>query len=119
MSYNSPLSNDTCWNNLNNIVKNICSTYKNVIICGDFNYPCITWNLLHALDVILTSNEALVENINIEEPFASSDHCVVKFYITCNIIRKDWKLCYYDYRHGNYEAMKVYLAEMDWSDLLK
>ena len=41
--------------------------------------------------------------------------CVVKFDITCNIIRKDWKLCYYDYRHGNYEAMKVYLAEMDWS----
>ena len=62
------------------------------------------------LDLILTSNEALVENINIEEPFASSDHCVVKFDITCNIIRKDWKLCYYDYRHGNYEAMKVYLA---------
>ena len=48
------------------------------------------------LDLILTSNEALVENINIEEPFASSDHCVVKFDITCNIIRKDWKLCYYD-----------------------
>ena len=145
VNYNSPSSNDTCRNNLNNIVKNICSTYKNVIVCGDFNYPCINWNLLHAsttsgqmfldaildsylvqvidkptrgdniLDLILTSNEALVENINIEEPFASSDHCVVKFDITCNIIRKDWKLCYYDYRHGNYEAMKVYLAEMDWN----
>ena len=135
VSYNSPSSNDTCRNNLNNIAKNICSTYKNVIVCGDFNYPCINWNLLHAsttsgqmfldaildsylvqvidkptrgdniLDLILTSNEALVENINIEEPFASSDHCVVKFDITCNIIRKDWKLCYYDYRHGNYEAL--------------
>ena len=70
------------------------------------------------LDLILTSNEALVENINIEEPFASSDHCVVKFDITCNIIRKDWKLCYYDYRHGNYEDMKVYLAEMDWSSVI-
>ena len=44
----SPSSNDTCRNNLNNIVKNICSTYKNVIVCGDFNYPCINWNLLHA-----------------------------------------------------------------------
>ena len=30
------------------------------------------------LDLILTSNEALVNNINIEEPFVSSDHCVVK-----------------------------------------
>ena len=98
VNYNSPSSNDTCRNNLNNIVKNICSTYKNVIVCGDFNYPCINWNLLHAsttsgqmfldaifdsylvqvidkptrgdniLDLILTSNEALVENINIEEP---------------------------------------------------
>ena len=45
VSYNSPSSSDTCRNNLNNIVKNICSTYKNVILCGDFNYP---WNLLHA-----------------------------------------------------------------------
>ena len=38
----------------------------------------------------------------IEEPFVSSDHCVVKFDITCNISRKDWKLFYYDYRRGNY-----------------
>ena len=63
VNYNSPSSNDTCRNNLNNIVKNICSTYKNVIVCGDFNYPCINWNLLHAsttsgqmfLDAILDS----------------------------------------------------------------
>ena len=105
--------------------------------CGDFNYPGINWNLLRAstpssqlfldtvldcylvqvvdkptrgeniLDLILTSNEALVGNVNIEEPFVSSDHCVVKFDITCNISRKDWKLFYYDYRRGNYEAMKV------------
>ena len=126
----------------------LCSTYKNVVLCGDFNYPGINWNLLHAstpssqlfldtvldcylvqvvdkptrgeniLDLILTSNEALVDNVNIEEPFVSSDHCVVKFDITCNISRKDWKLFYYDYRRGNYEAMKVYLTEMDWSILL-
>ena len=70
------------------------------------------------MDLILTSNEALVDNVNIEEPFGSSDHCVVKFDITCNISRKDWKLFYYDYRRGNYEAMKVYLTEMDWSILL-
>ena len=50
VSYNNPSSSDTCRNNLNNIVKNICSTYKNVILCGDFNfnYPCTNWNLLHA-----------------------------------------------------------------------
>ena len=31
-----------------------------------------------------------------------------------------WKIvnCYFDYRHGNYEGMKIYLAEMDWSILL-
>ena len=33
MSYNSPSSSDTCRNNLYNIGKNICSTYKNVILC--------------------------------------------------------------------------------------
>ena len=48
----------------------------------------------------------------------SSDHCVVKFDITCNISRKDWKLFYYDNRRGNDEAMKVYLTEMDGSILL-
>ena len=48
------------------------------------------------LDLVLTSNEALADNVNIEEPFVSSDHCVVKFDITCNISRKDWKL-FYDY----------------------
>ena len=70
------------------------------------------------MDLILTSNEALVDNVNIEEHFVSSDHCVVKFDITCNISRKDWKLFYYDNRRGNYEAMKVYLTEMDGSILL-
>ena len=62
------------------------------------------------LDLILTSNEALVDNVNMDEHFVSSDHCVVKFDITCNISRKYWKLFYYDYRHGKYEAMKTYLA---------
>ena len=145
VSYNSPSSSDTCRNNLNTIVKNICSTYKNMILSDDFNYPCINWNLLQAntpssqlfldtvldcylvevgdkptrgeniLDLILTSNEALVDNVNIEEPFVSSDHCVVNFDITCDISRKDWKLFYYDHRRGNYESMKVYLTEMVWS----
>ena len=120
-----------------------------MILCGDFNYLCINWNWLHAstpssqmfldtvldcylvhvvdkparddsmFDLVLTSNEALVDNVNIEEPFVSSDNCVVKFDITRNISRKYWKLFYYDYRHGNYEAMTMYLAEMDWIILQK
>ena len=67
------------------------------------------------LDLTLNSNESLVDNVNIDEPFVSSDHCVVRFDITCNISMKD---CYFDYRHGNYEGMKIYPAEMDWSILL-
>ena len=35
VSYNSPSSNDTC----RDIINNVCSTYKNVTVCGDFNYP--------------------------------------------------------------------------------
>ena len=44
------------------------------------------------LDLILIRNEALVDNVNIEEPFVSSNHCVVRFDMTCNISMKDCKL---------------------------
>ena len=44
------------------------------------------------LDLILIRNEALVDNVNIEEPFVSSNHCVVRFDMTCNIGMKDCKL---------------------------
>ena len=44
------------------------------------------------LDLLSIINESLVDNVNIEEPFVSWDHCVVRFDMTCNISMKYCKL---------------------------
>ena len=38
------------------------------------------------LDLMLTSNESLVDNVNINAPFVSSDHCVARFDITVLVL---------------------------------
>ena len=90
-------------------------------------WPSVYWNLLHActpssqmflntvldcylvqvvdkptrgdniLDLMLTSNKALIDNVNIEEPFVSLHHCVARFDITVLVflVRKYWKLFSY------------------------
>ena len=80
------------------------------------SWPCVYWNLLHAstpssqmfidtvldrylaqvvdkptrgdniLDLMLTSNKALVDKVNIDAPFVSSDHCVARFDITILVL---------------------------------
>jgi hypothetical protein len=97
---------------------------ETVLIMGDFNFPeldwerpetledshafleCINDNFLfqgvaectrgkNILDLILTSEENMVDNVMVGEPFGSSDH---------QIIRWDFVAC----REGNKEEVKIY-----------
>ena len=95
---------------LYNCISEICNSYNNIVITGDFNHRSINWETLHSqkeggsflkltldcfltqhvkeptrggniLDIVLSKPGELVEYVEITEPLGTSDHNVAKFKI--------------------------------------
>ena len=138
-SSSSPEGNDL----ICELVREACRRYKDVILCGDFNYRGIKWDLLQSdsegqkfldvtldcfmeqhvrqptrgrntLDLVLSTEGTIIKNIVIGEPLGNSDHAIVEFEIELKTEEKTWKNMYYDYRNGNYEKIAEYLRSYDW-----
>ena len=69
------------------------------------------------LDLVLTTNPDMVENVEVIEPFGNSDHCIVTFDLKLKTNTKEWKENYFDYRNGDYEGMRNFLTNTDWSEI--
>ena len=70
------------------------------------------------LDLILSSQNELVDNVKVHEPLGSSDHNQIHFYIkvkTVNIYKKRRR----NFNKGKHKEMRTYLANRDWNNLLK
>ena len=144
-SSNSVAEQEKIYKNIEKVCSQLCN--KEAMICGDFNHKSIDWEELEAraedvaflnltqdlgltqhvteptredniLDLVLTTNPALVSNTTVSEPFGTSDHRIVEFDLTCTTNYTDWKEKYYDYRNGDYKAMRQYLQDLDISTLL-
>ena len=114
-----------------------------LLIMGDFNYPHINWdnfesdangsefrdlvldNYLHQhvklptrdkniLDLILTSDVSMVENIEIIEHLGNSDHNIVTWKLINNIeiIRNNSPVRLY--HKANFDAMRTWFRSKDW-----
>ena len=124
------------------------SNASDCVIFGDFNLPVSTWgnplrchsghdlynNLLesalnqhvhkptrgdNALDLIFSTNDNLVSNVNIGPEFSTSDHRIVSFDINFEIFKmKDSEENIFLYNQGNYERLRAILADVDWNRLL-
>ncbi len=99
---------------LHALISKACEMNDNVMICGDFNHRTIDWDLLHSqaegqafldlsldcylvqkvneptrgeniLDLVLVSDENMVENVKVSEPFGTSDHNVITYDLVCNV----------------------------------
>ena len=71
------------------------------------------------LDLILSSQNELVDNVKVHEPLGSSDHNQIHFNIkvkTGNTYKKQWRR---NFNKGRYKVMRTYLANIDWNNLLK
>jgi hypothetical protein len=146
LCYNSPNSSHEEKLELSSQIKEICSNHKDVLLCGDFNFPNINWKTLHAngdakvfldttmdcflhqhiyiptrnnniLDLVLSTEGVEVTNIAIESPLGTSDHNTVKFSIPATSVDQNWKTSYYDYRSGQYKKFSKYLKEINWDTL--
>ena len=119
------------------------------IIMGDFNHGNIKWDTLQStgvedqqlmclvqdnfltqhvleptratkvLDIVLSSQKQLVDNVVIQEPLGSSDHNQLHFNINLKSDKTKVKQCRRDFRKGNYKEIRKSLAHIDWNDKIK
>ena len=132
---------------IHNAVSEVCK--GDCIIMGDFNLGNIKWNTLQStgvedqkflclvqdnfltqhvleprratrvLDIVLSSQKELVDNVNIKEPLGSSDHNQMHFNINIKSDRTKVKQCRRDFGKGNHKEIRKSLALIDWNDKMK
>ena len=116
---------------------------------GDFNHGNITWDTLQStgvegqkllcqvqdnfltqhvleptrgtrvLDIVLSSQKELVDNVEIKEPLGSSDHKQMHFNKNIKSEKTKVKQCGRDFRKGNYKEIRKSLALIDWNNTMK
>ena len=123
-----------------------CNREKDLVIMGDFNFPNIHWDSLSnidhrssvfvncildnflsqvvheptrdaaLLDLILTSEESLVEEVRVDENLADSDHNIIRFSLKVvsepKLQINNEKVL--DFRNGNFTMFREMLNEIDW-----
>ena len=71
----------------------------------------------NVLDIVLSSQKELVDNVIIHEPLGNSDHNQIHFDI--NVKSESNKKTYRrNFHKGNYKDMRKYLAKLDWNNML-
>ena len=136
-------NNEKIHNAISEVSKGDC------IIIGDFNHGNIKWDTLQStgvedqkllclvqdnfltqhvleptratriLDIVLSSQNELVDNVEIKEPLGSSDHNQMHFNINVKSDKTKVKQCRRDFRKGNYKEIRKRLTLIDWNDKMK
>ena len=115
------------------------------LIVGDFNYPTINWKnfecsneeekfveLLHdnfmfqyvdeptregnILDLVISNEIAMVEELKLLEHFSTSDHNMVEFQLVLKTGVCDAVIYKHDFNRGDYNAIKRALTAINWSE---
>ncbi len=69
------------------------------------------------LDLILTNEENMIENIKYKSPLGASDHIVLSFNFKCYALKKKTTRIRYQYDKADYEKMRQ-LLDIDWNERL-
>jgi hypothetical protein len=70
------------------------------------------------LDLILTNDENMIEELNYTSPHGNSDHCSLEFVLKCYCEEKSCKTERWNYFKVDYTNMNTFL-QCDWTDILK
>ena len=70
------------------------------------------------LDIVLSSQKELVDNVKMHEPLGNSDHNQIHFDINVKSESKNKKTYRRNFHKGNYKDMRKYLAKLDWNNML-
>ena len=72
----------------------------------------------NVLDIVLSSQKELVDNVKIHEPLGNSDHNQIHFDINIKSESKNKKTYRRNFHKSNYKDMRKYLANLDWNKML-
>ena len=144
--YRSPNINEEDNTKMKTAIKEVSK--GECIIMGDFNHGHIQWNSLEStgiedqpflfliqdsfltqhvleptrgenvLDIVLSSQKELVDNVKIFEPLGNSDHNQIHFDINVKSVSKNKKAYKRNFHKGNYKDIRKYLAKLDWNNML-
>lgn len=119
---------------------------KRVVLIGDFNYSELKWgkpelidrshpfvnclddNFLlqlvdqptrqnNYLDLLITSEEKLISNVMVEEPFGTSDHQIIRFVINCGFEPKIKNIPVFNYFSTDYNKIRETIHSEGWSEI--
>ena len=144
--YRPPGQSDDVDDKLYELISDI-SCSNDCVIFGDFNLPVKCWgdslnshtgnnlyNCLlesaleqhvhqptretHILDIILSTNENLISNVNVGPVFSSSDHRIITFNVKIeadNVKTSNEKIP--DYRRADFNKLRTLLNRTNWTDV--
>jgi len=69
------------------------------------------------LDLVLATDETLVEQLRVEEPFENSDHRMIKFVIVCKHIRSNNSETKYNYFRADYCKIREFISNSNLDHL--
>ena len=121
---------------------------KATLIMGDFNYSNIDWDTLgeggdenfidlindlfltqfvrqptrdkNILDLVFSSDKAMVNDLVVSDPVANSDHNVITWSCICSAEEEErTSKDIFDYNKGNYEAATIELRKTDWEGMFR
>jgi len=113
------------------------------LVVGDFNYPSINWDNLECnkedeefvdliqdnvlfqhvrvptresniLDLVISNEVSMVDELKVLEQFSTSDHNMVEFNFVLRTGCFNAVTYKYDFRKGDYKAIALALKETDW-----
>ena len=144
--YPPPAQNSYVNNELYEQISDICN-HNDAIIFGDFNLPVTVWggtlhshsghelysNILESslyqhiheptrgesiLDIVLSTNDNQINNVDIGPEFSTSDHKSVFFTIECNPeVHNNSYEKVPDFRRADFDKLRTILENTDWSEI--
>src|SRR3989442_888635 len=141
--YCSPSADKEEENNLLEEIE-LFSKKKATLVMGDFNHADIDWDSLQAsssggkkfldtindlfltqhvqgktrgdsiLDLVLSTEKDMVEDLLISNPISNSDHSVLLWNLECETVMEDCMIKQFNYHKGNHDKIISELMEIDW-----
>ncbi len=116
------------------------------ILMGDYNYAELNWSMpnkldrchefvkcldnnflfqvvdkptrnTNYLDLIICSDENIIKNLSVDEPFQSSDHQMIRFKLLGKMSNKVKNVKIYEYFKTDYNKIREYVKTLGWETL--
>ena len=71
----------------------------------------------HLLDLVLTNEEGMIEQVEHEAPLGKSDHCMITFKFNCYTEQHNKTYQKWYYERGEYDSMRTYMR-INWTEKL-